>query len=77
MTKQKNTPFDNVSRLKKIVVVTGTFASLYGGMFSAIVAINNFKYKSLYINREKAVKAVQLKEYNILGERRSYDRNKK
>jgi len=50
MTRQKNNPFDNVSRLKKAVVVTGTFVSLFGGMFAAIVAIDNFKnYDSPYL----------------------------
>jgi len=43
MTKQKIKSFDNVSRLKKIIVVTGIFVSLFGGMFMAIVAIDNFK----------------------------------
>ncbi len=58
----------------KIITIIFLFSSI---IFHLAVAINNFKYKSLYINREKAVKAVQLKEYNILGERRIYDRNKK
>lgn len=50
MTKQKNKPSDNVSRLKKVVVVTGIFVSLFGGMFAAIVAIDNFKnYDSPYL----------------------------
>jgi hypothetical protein len=50
MTKQINKPFANVSRQKKIAVVTGIFVSLFGGMFSAIVAIDNFKnYSSPYL----------------------------
>lgn len=59
--------------IKKIAVIF-LFSST---IFHVAVGINNFKNKSLYINREKAVKAIQLKKYNILGERRSYDRNKK
>jgi hypothetical protein len=43
MTKQKYNPFDNVSILKKVIVVTGIFVSLFGGMFASIVAIDNFK----------------------------------
>ena len=43
MTKQNIKSFDNVSRLKKIIVVTGIFVSLFGGIFMAIVAIDNFK----------------------------------
>jgi uncharacterized protein YneF (UPF0154 family) len=42
MTKQ-NKPFDNVSRLEKIVVYTAILVSVFGGMFAAIAAINNFK----------------------------------
>jgi hypothetical protein len=50
MTKQKNKPFDNISRLKKVVVVTGIFVSMFGGMFAAIVAIDNFKnYENPYL----------------------------
>jgi hypothetical protein len=50
MTKQKIKSFDNVSRLKKIIVVTGIFVSLFGGMFMAIIAIDNFKnYDNPYL----------------------------
>jgi hypothetical protein len=50
MTKQKSKSFDNVSRLKKVVVVTGIFVSLFGGIFAALVAIDNFKnYDSPYL----------------------------
>jgi len=59
--------------IKKIAVIF-LFSST---IFHVAVGINNFKKKSLYINREKVVNAIKLKEYNILGERRIYDRNKK
>jgi hypothetical protein len=50
MTKQKNKPFDNVNRQKKVIVVTGFFVSLFGGMFSSVVAIDNFKnYENPYL----------------------------
>ena len=50
MMNQKNKPFDNVSRQKKLIVVTGIFVSLFGGMFAAIVAIDNFKnYDNPYL----------------------------
>lgn len=50
MTKQKIKSFDNVSRLKKIIVLTGIFVSLFGGIFMAIVAIDNFKnYDNPYL----------------------------
>ena len=50
MTKHKNKPFDNVSRLKKVVVVTGIFVSLIGGILAAVFAIWNFQnYNSPYL----------------------------
>ncbi len=50
MTKKNNTNFENVSNLKKIIVVVSLFTILFGGMFSAIVAIHSFKnYNNPYI----------------------------
>lgn len=50
MKKQKSKPFDNVSQQKKGIVLTGMFISLFGGMFAAIVAIDNFKnYDNPYL----------------------------
>lgn len=50
MTKQNIKSFKNISRLKKIIVVTGTFVSIFGGMYMGIVAIANFKnYDSPYL----------------------------
>lgn len=43
MTKQKNDKYSNVSTLKKVVVIVGLFTSLFGGMFAAIVAVDNYK----------------------------------
>ncbi|HQI44574.1 MAG TPA: hypothetical protein PLC59_00655 [Bacteroidales bacterium] len=57
--------------IKKISIIF-LFSTL---IFHVAVGINNFKNKSFYINRGKVVKAIQLKQYNILGERRIYDRN--
>lgn len=46
-----------------------------GFIFNSCVAYNNFKTKSLYTNRSKPFQAIEKKDYHILGERRSYDRN--
>jgi hypothetical protein len=43
MAKQKNDNYSNVSTLKKVVVIFGLFTSLFGGMFAAIVAVDNYK----------------------------------
>lgn len=43
MTKQKKDKYSNVSILKKIVVIFIFFASLFGGMFAAIVAVDKYK----------------------------------
>ena len=43
MTKQKKDKYSNVSTLKKVVVTVGLFTSLFGGMFAAIVAVDNYK----------------------------------
>jgi hypothetical protein len=49
---------------------------LIAGIFThSAIAHRNFKSKSMYVNREKAVKAIQQKKYYLLGERRSFDRN--
>lgn len=46
-----------------------------GFVFNGCVAFNNYKTKSMYINRSKPLQAIEKKDYHILGERRSYDRN--
>lgn len=46
-----------------------------GFIFNACVAYNNYKTKSMYTNREKPLNAIEEKNYHLLGERRSYDRN--
>lgn len=43
MTKQKKDKYSNVSTAKKILVTFGLFASMFGGMFSAIVAVDKYK----------------------------------
>lgn len=43
MTKQTKSNLKKPSILKQVIVVTGLFASLFGGMFAAIVGIDNFK----------------------------------
>ncbi|MBI3519991.1 MAG: hypothetical protein HY062_11615 [Bacteroidetes bacterium] len=50
MAKHKNNPFNNISRLKKVVVVTGIFVFLIGGILAAVFAIVNFQnYNSPYL----------------------------
>jgi hypothetical protein len=42
-TKQKKDKYSNVSTLKKVVVMLGYFTALFGGMFAAIIAVDNYK----------------------------------
>lgn len=44
-------------------------------IFQITMALYNFKNKSMYINRERPLKAIHQKDYTILGERRAFDRN--
>ncbi|MFH0865338.1 MAG: hypothetical protein V1904_04040 [Bacteroidota bacterium] len=46
-----------------------------GIIFHTALALDNFKNKSMYSHREKPLKAIQQKDYKILGERRVFDRN--
>ena len=39
--------------------------------FYAALALYNYKHKSLYKNREIVNKAIELKDYKIVGERRA------
>ncbi len=48
---------------------------LSGFVFNGCVAYNNLKTKSMYINRVRPLKAIEQKDFHILGERRAYDRN--
>jgi hypothetical protein len=48
---------------------------LSGIIFHVALAIHNFENKSMYIDREKPLKAIQQKDYKVLEERRTYDRN--
>jgi hypothetical protein len=45
-------------------------------IFHLTLGYDNFKYKSMYKNRNIPVKAIQEKNYHILGERRPWDKNK-
>ena len=46
----KKREIQNIIRLKKTTVVTGTLVSVFGGMFAAIVAIDNFRnYDTPYL----------------------------
>jgi hypothetical protein len=61
--------------LKKWIRMIAMIFLFSGIVFHVTLAMNNFKNKSMYIDRQKPLKAIQQKEYKILGERRSYDRN--
>jgi hypothetical protein len=51
MSKRKKYKTGEPSLLKKVVVVTGLFVSLFGGTFAAIVSIDDFKnYDSPYLS---------------------------
>lgn len=62
---------------RKRWIRTLAFVFLMSGIiFHIALSIHNFKHKSMYIDRNKPLKAIQQKDYKILGERRSFDRNK-
>jgi hypothetical protein len=49
---------------------------LFSGLvFHITLMRDNYKRKSMYINRQVPLKAIQEKNYHILGERRNFDRN--
>lgn len=43
MTQQRKSKYDKVTPLKKVLVFVGVFASIFGGMFMAIVAVWNYQ----------------------------------
>lgn len=49
---------------------------LAGLLFHTVLMYDNFAKKSMYRDREKVVRALEEKDYRVLGERRPYDRNK-
>ena len=61
---------------RKWIKIIAAIFLLSGIIFHVALGIHNFKNKSMYINRGKPLKAIQQKDYTILGERRTYDRNK-
>ncbi len=56
------------SKLMAIMLISGIIVH-------AAIALRNFETKSMYLNREKPAKAILEKNYQLLGERRVYDRN--
>jgi len=49
---------------------------LGSGMIThATLAYHNYSLKSMYLNRDLPLKAIQEKDYHILGERRAFDKN--
>lgn len=56
------------SRLMAMMLVSGI-------VVHAAIALRNYETKSMYLEREKPSKAILEKNYHLLGERRSYDRN--
>jgi hypothetical protein len=59
----------------KSIKVVAAFFLVCGIIFQITLTISNFQNKSMYLNREKPLKAIQQRNYHLLGERRSYDRN--
>ncbi len=50
MTKQNKIDYNNVTVLKKVLVMTGLFVSLFGGLFASVVSISKFQnYTHPYI----------------------------
>jgi len=66
--------WQNLFKKKIIRIIAGIFL-ISGIVFQFTLIVHNFQNKSMYINREKPLKAIQQKNYHLLGERRSYDRN--
>jgi len=60
-------------KLFKIIAVIFLFSNI---VFHTALGLQNYQNKSMYVNRDKPLKAIQQKNYHILGERRFYDRNK-
>jgi len=48
---------------------------LSGIITNITLAVHNYHLKSMYKNRELPLKAIQEKDYHVLGERRSFDKN--
>jgi len=46
-----------------------------GVITHATLAYHNYSLKSMYLNRDLPLKAIQEKDYHILGERRAFDKN--
>jgi hypothetical protein len=43
--------------------------------FPDTIVLYNFENKSIYVDKQKPLKAIEQKDYHILGDRRNYDRN--
>jgi hypothetical protein len=66
--------WQNLFRKKWIRILAALFL-LSSVIFHITLAHHNFKNKSMYVNRQKPLKAIEQKDYHILGDRRNYDRN--
>jgi hypothetical protein len=48
---------------------------LSGIVFHSVLMVDNYRRKSLYLDREKPLNAITEKDYRLLGDRRAWDRN--
>jgi len=60
---------------KRWGIILGIALVFSGLVFHSVLMVDNFHKKSMYRDYEKVDQAIVLKDYHILGERRSYDRN--
>jgi len=66
--------WQSLFRSRRIKVVAILF--LFSATIFQITLINhNYLNRSMYLNREKPLKAIQQRNYHLLGQRRSFDRN--
>jgi hypothetical protein len=56
----------------KMIAAVFLFCAL---IFQVTLCVSNYQKRSMYLDREKPLKAIQQKNFHLLGERRSYDRN--
>lgn len=59
----------------KWIRIVALILILCNTIFHVALGFDNFKKHSMYLDREKPLKAIQQKDYKIFGERRPYDRN--
>ena len=60
---------------KKWIVIISIIFLFSGIVFHSTLSYKRYSNNSMYMNYQKPLKAIQSKDYKVLGERRNYDRN--